>query len=550
MSRFEAFGVLVALVLGTTAAFSAGPTDPRAAFEAVKRAVASGATHRMVLSPEGQFVAVFNRDVEPWVRQKIDLPLLLRIRARLAPHLVVKLTDRGFARAAAREVSGEKDETNYDAVWVRDSVWIFYSFVDDPSRRQDARKLLLALWDYYATDAQVARFEAVIDDRSSRLDAMAMPHIRFDASSREPGDVMVGGRPETWNHRQMDAHGLFFTALGEAVERAVVGANDLTGPRFKLLSLYPRFVEAVEFTTYEDAGAWEELPRKNTSSIGLVTRSLQVWKGVLTGGTGAAAASFDDAFRKRLRTIGAPAARAWSERSLDAMISRGLRTVKRQLAIGGESPDYAPGDVRFRLADAALLALLVPSPLAGLTEDERRKALGVVETLRRPMGFLRYENDSYQCGNYWIRQPDEDSGRRPTLTGDTSSREAFLWRLGQLTPGSEAQWFFDSLLALARLGLARTTDDPRLGEQDVHAAAVHLKRALGQLTGDPAVAADGKSVRPLQPPESINTVIIDGHRYHLPSPITPLNWARAGLSMALGEYERYLKEPPAPGRGP
>jgi len=39
-------------------------------------------------------------------------------------------------------------------------------------------------------------------------------------------------------------------------------------------------------------------------------------------------------------------------------------------------------------------------------------------------------------------------------------------------------------------------------------------------------------------PESINTIEIDGKKFLLPSPIVPLNWAKAALSMALNRYEQ------------
>ncbi len=131
----------------------------------------------------------------------------------------------------------------------------------------------------------------------------------------------------------------------------------------------------------------------------------------------------------------------------------------------------------------------------------------------------------------------------PAPTGDTSSREAFLWRLSTLLPNSEAQWFFDSLAALSWLHISQVTEEPRLKSQDLHRAKIHIKRALGQLTGPDQIAADGKPVREWMAPESINTVIIEGKTHFLASPITPLNWAKAALDMALREFERVANVP-------
>ena len=512
-----------------------------AAYQKVKAYITSKTTYKQVLSSEGEFIAVFNDDVVQWVKEKFGPELLGRVRSALAPYLKIELTPRGFAPAASRALEGEKDTTNYDAIWVRDNIWVYYSLAKDPGRKDDARKLLLALWDYYATGRQISRFENVIANPALSQDAMAMPHIRFDGKSQALDDVMADGKPEVWNHRQIDAHGLFFTALGEAVRDGVIRLEDLTENRFKVISLYPLFLNRIKFTSYEDAGAWEEIPRKNTSSIALATRSLQVWKKVLYDGTITGIGPFRGRFNSFMTKAGKDISGIWAEPSLNALIGNGLDTVKYQLKLGGESPSYKPEDIRFRLADAALIVLIQPSPLEGLSEEEMRHALLIVETLVRPMGVLRYRHDSYQAGNYWMEKPSSGDKDKPALTGDTSSANAFLWRLSKLIPDTEAQWFFDSLIVLARLHLARITTDRKLREEDLYFAAVHLKRALGQITGN-TITADGKAVKSWQSPESINTVVIDGQRYYLPSPVTPLNWAKAALDMALREYERVDKE--------
>ena len=66
-------------------------------------------------------------------------------------------------------------------------------------------------------------------------------------------------------------------------------------------------------------------------------------------------------------------------------------------------------------------------------------------------------------------------------------------------------------------------------------ATLHFKRALGQITPENEVvlAADGKPVMNLAFPESINILVKDGRQTFVPSPITPLNWAKASFAMAL-----------------
>jgi hypothetical protein len=506
-------------------------------FDKVKAYLASNTPYNYVLTPEGEFVVVFNSDVAGWIKEKLDKKLITEIGQTLKPYLYIELDKRGFAPAAIRAIDGKTDETHYDAIWVRDNVWVYYSLLADLERKNDAKKLILALWDYYSTAEQIKRFEAVIAKPDLSTDQMAMPHIRFDGSSPDLGDVMIDGKPQVWNHRQIDAHGLFFTALAEAFSGGLLTDKDLTRERFKVLLLYPHFLERIKFTEYEDAGAWEELPRRNTSSIALATRSLEAWRGLVYGPKEEKLGRFREKFDVLMMEAGNPQAKdTWLENGFDALIKSGLERVKYQLKLGGESPDYNPDDIHFRLADMALMVIICPSTLDGLSENELRNVLLIMESLKRPAGFIRYNNDSYQSGNYWIKTAETDKNA-PALTGDTSSRDAFLWRLGQMIPDTEAEWFFDSLLALCRLRLAEITTDDKLRAEDLHAATIHLKRALGQITGD-TITADGLAVRPWQSPESINTVVIDGKRSYLPSRITPLNWAKAGLSMALSEYER------------
>jgi hypothetical protein len=537
IKRFFLLVILLPLLL-ISFRLVAAPSSETIAYQKVKTYTESKKAAQIVLTPEKEFITCFNDSIKSWIEKKFTPALVNQINIRLATYLKVELNAQGFAKAATRALDIEKDDTNYDAIWVRDNVWVYYALLQDPNRRSDARKLLLALWDYYATDAQLARFRQIIANPALSTDSMAMPHIRFDGNSPTLDDVMVNGKPEVWNHRQIDAHGLLFIAIGEAINKQLIDLNELTEKRLRVLALYPLFLQRIKFYDYEDAGAWEEIPRKNTSSIALATRSLQVWRKLMY-------AQNNSPYQKRLKDFllkqSSDISNVWSEPSLNTLISQGLNTVKIQLRLGGESPSYAPNDIRFRLADAALVVLIQPSPLEGLTEEEMRQVLLIIETLKRPTGILRYTEDSYQGGNYWIKSP-EVAKDAPTLTGDTSSKEAFMWRLSKLIPDTEAQWFFDSLLVLARLHLAQTTKNPQLRQQDIHAATIHLKRALGQVTGQGLITADGKEIKAWQAPESINTVVIDGRRFYLPSPITPLNWAKAGLSMALNKYEEVISK--------
>ncbi|MEM9301925.1 MAG: glycoside hydrolase family 15 protein [Pseudomonadota bacterium] len=499
--------------------------DPRReGYERVARYLAQGAIHREVLTSEGQFVMAFNDDLVPLIANRLTGASLAEIRDRIAPGLEIRLTERGFAKGAERLVpDGGHDDTNYDAIWVRDSGWIYFGY-----RRigatDEARRLLLALWDYYATAAQRERFDRVIADPALALDGtMHVPHVRFDGNSPDLDDVLVDGEPEVWNHRQNDAHGILLAAVAHATADGLIAAEDFTADRVTVLQQLPVYFERIAYHAYPGAGAWEEVNKVNVSSIAMVVRGLEQWRAVLCA---------DDALAARIGT---------DPRQLDPLIASGYATIHAGLRQGGESTTlHGPYAVEFRRADAALFNLFLPLPLAELAEGELRLAAAILEKLSRPFGTIRYVNDSYQGANYWIRSGREvDPEGVPTATGDSSDRAAFLSRFRRLRPNTEAQWFFDSKLAMIRLALMRRTDDARTAEIDRFLAEWHLKRALGQVTGNShagvILGADGSPVGPLAVPESINQVLIDGRPGFLPSPITPLNWAKASLAMALAD---------------
>ncbi len=517
----------VIMMLGISMNASA-ENNKKEGYKLVESYVENNQAYTDVLSNEGEYIAVFNDEVIPWIKSPLTKKSLVDIQKKLEKPLHIELNDNNFAPAATRTKEGE-DDTNYDAIWVRDNVWVFYALKSNAKRKQDSKQLLLALWDYYATDIQIKRFETIINKPSLAVDPMEMPHIRFDGSSDDLRDVYVDNKPQVWNHSQIDAHGLFFSALGESFKDGLLSPQDLTENRAKVLLLYPLFLQAIQFYQYEDSGAWEEITRKNTSSIGLATRSLQVWADLLHDKS----AVVNKHLKIQIDKSTAKIKKVWRKTSLDTLIDHGLSTVKTQLAMGGESPDYPPNDVHYRRADAALLHLLTPSPLQGLSLQEQRQIMLYVETLKRPFGILRYVNDSYQGGNYWIKPAVGDG---PSLTGDTSTQAAFEWRLSQLEANTEAQWFFDSLIALAWINIAKQTSATDLKSKDIHLAKIHIKRALGQISDDNQIAADGKPIQTWMAPESINTVTVDGNKHYLASPITPLNWAKASLSMALEQY--------------
>ncbi|MBS1960614.1 MAG: hypothetical protein JST04_00250 [Bdellovibrionales bacterium] len=450
-------------------------------------------------------VAVHSAGLAPLLKEKYDDADKAAVRRALGTALDFSLDSRGLARAADRVDEKANDPTHYDAVWVRDSLWVYLGLKSEDADAAAAKKLLLTLSDYFSSPAQSARFDAVIDNPlvlKAADGAMQAVHIRFDRNSPTFADVQENGKPQAWNHKQNDALGLFVDLFCRAVLSGEVTDAELTPERKAMIGRFAKYFAAVKFEQMSDAGSWEEIERVNSSSIGLVISGLERLVAV----------------REKFPDVKiAP---------LNAMIERGYKKLFKQLEAGGESPGYAPEDSHYRTSDAALLNLIFPAKLSQFRIAHFRAILKAVAPLVGEVGVKRYIGDSYQSGNFWFGM-----GR----TDDTSSEQSFTDRGSKFIAGSEAQWFFDSWLAVALGVLAKRYPKATFGED----IAKHLNRALAQVTGNPSgeavLGADGRPVPTKSLPESYNTVVDtkSGDRVYAPSPITPLNWAKAALRLAL-----------------
>lgn len=491
---------------------------------------------KTLLGPEGAFYTVFHPEVYELLKKPVDLDFLDQATQLFGDRLTISLTEKGFVKAAERPIKGQ-DDTHYDAIWVRDSVWVYFTFIEEGDREK-AHRLLGALWDYYAQPKQLERFHNILKNPSLAADPMLVPHIRFDGARADLGDVQIDGQDQHWNHKQNDAHGFFLSALSHSFLNGIMGEKDLTPLRIEALLSFPVFFKSIDYPSYADSGAWEEIERINTSSITMVVKGLQGWHDVLTS------SSCEGLKQEIARTPPKPLLQP----SLDphwvaGLIAEGLATIKNQLAWGGESPSYPVGDVRFRELDAALFNLFLPSPLLGLEPELLEQTLISMQALVRPLGILRYEKDSYQSGNYWLFYDDEE---RCHATEASDSEGDFLKRFEHFIPHTEAQWFFDSKWSMMYLEQCRVAKDAKRFALSLNKAKIHLKRAMamatGNFSGTEVMAADGSSTQSLLLPESINTVILKGQSFYLPSPIAPLNWAIASLRMSLGRMRATLSK--------
>lgn len=431
-----------------------------------------------------------------------------------------------FVEAASFESEEMGQATLYDSIWVRDSVWAFLALDADPATRPTAKKVLLTQLDYMATPAQLARMRQAVDNPEI-LDGdngnMNAVHIRFDANSDTFADVLEYGAPQLWTHKQNDALGLLVDAAVNALRSSLVSLEELEkNNRLTAIAGLIAYLDAVKFHEMEDSGSWEELARRNTSSIALVASAAANLYSLIESPGGE---PFADAFARAATAFGVPHAARTS--TLVEMILNGYDTVRAQLALGGESPDYDPEDSHYRTADAALLNLVFPAKLDRLSIEDKLSVLDLVHTLAGDYGISRYNNDDYQFGNYWFLaiKPDVDE-------------DSHEQRRRRFIPGTEAEWFFDSWFSICSLRLYEETAEPEF----ITIATRHLNRALGQLTGEKALLADGQTAPEGALPESYNFLVKEGEMFAAPSPICPLNWAKASLTLALKAFKTVLAE--------
>ncbi|MDI2091521.1 glycoside hydrolase family 15 protein [Commensalibacter oyaizuii] len=431
-----------------------------------------------------------------------------------------------FVQAASFASQDMATKTNYDAIWVRDSVWGYLALESQDETRSDAHQVLMTLWDYMATPVQIARMKAVIIDPTILNGSdgqMKAVHIRFNSASQDFADVMENGIPQPWTHKQNDALGLFLDSIFTEINNGRVKGQDWSKDRrLDALIYLVGYLDKAQFYKMEDSGAWEEDSRLNTSSVGLVTSALENLQRIIDHPT-VHDKDFVHALQDRAKQLNASS--FVSSPNLSRLVDLGYKRIYQQLEQGGESPDYNKTDSRYRQADAALLNLIYPARLSRLTLEHKKRVLDIVAPLMGDIGIRRYFKDNYQSANFWFHNIKTDT--------DSASHAE---RKKQFIPGTEAQWFFDSWYAKAAFMIYHESKDPHY-----RAVAIRsMNRALAQITGKDTIGANGKVVSAMALPESYNFIADQGQLWESPSPITPLNWAKASMTLMLQEATKNL----------
>ncbi|CAI3934154.1 hypothetical protein [Commensalibacter papalotli (ex Botero et al. 2024)] len=477
-------------------------------------------------------------DVQPYslfVHSPSVIPLLKNQYDEVSLNAIIKMTQETrqiavtkhpwgtFVQAASFASQDMASETNYDAIWLRDSVWGYLALDSQADTRSEAHQVLLTLWDYMATSHQIDRMKSIIlnpalvNDKDGQMN---VPHIRFNSASAQFEDVQEKGKPQPWTHKQNDALGLFLdTTLQEVKDHKITADEWNKDKRLDALIYLVGYLDKARFDQMEDSGAWEEDARLNTSSVALVTSALENLQKMIAKPSDVEK-PFVESLQDRAKTL--KLEHFINSENLLRLVDLGYLRIDKQLAMGGESPDYPKTDPRYRQADAALLNLIYPARLHRLTIKQKEQVLDIVAPLMGDIGIRRYFNDNYQSANFWFHNIKTDT--------DSASHAE---RKKQFIPGTEAQWFFDSWYAKAALMVYKENKNPHYKAL----AFRSMNHALAQITGPNMIGANAKPVAAMALPESYNFIADKGELWEAPSPITPLNWAKASMTLMLEEMK-------------
>ena len=375
--------------------------------------------------------------------------------------------------------------TGYEAAWVRDNVYVAYAHYLDgtAAEKEIAIATIRSLADFFQQERLA--FEHTISAGHAPASQMDRPHIRFQGQSLERIE-------QPWNHAQNDALGYFLWFFCQLV---LEGALEPTAEDYGLLALFPLYFEAIQYWQDEDSGHWEEDPKVEASSIGVVLAGLGAMREMLVQNR-----LIDYLRDHHGRTI--------SSALLDGLIEKGEGAIAQILP----SESIRPGNPRRRY-DAALLFLAYPLQVVSVTQGQQI-VTDIVENLQGEQGISRYKGDSFWCRDY--RDIPEN-----IRTDISEKRDAWLEENNrELKPGEEAQWcIFDPMIsAFYGEQYQQTGEEAALERQ-----TFYFNRAIAQLTPEDF---------PLGGLKCPELYYLQSNEY-VPNDATPLLWTQANLLMAL-----------------
>jgi hypothetical protein len=410
----------------------------------------------------------------------------------------------------------------------------------------EARTLLFSALHLISTPAQLARFEAVID-QGNAVGQKDWPHISLHFED------MNGKGPNGWRNKQDSFQMLGYLAL-DALEKKFIPAGSLSESHKKFLASIVPFLDSVGFPHYESSGSWEENEATRTSVMAVETALLYKIKTMSAAEELAFLGSKSDSFTETTHRL----------------YMDGLREIGKRLPY--ESPEYATGTVKHRQADAALVYVLmydlpkllaeeqIPIGKEGAILTRRQIEDLILEQLSRlddsaTNGMYRYENDSYQRVNFHTNEVQlVIRGIKRHVKAEANTRDGEIdldmkqSLRDELTPrGKPATWTHPlgqlSAWAAGRSIESQSEDNLSDAKEYRELSVAYLNRVLSLVTGPDqyhaVLDADGRyeirRVPPYRLPECyVAYELPTGEIIDVPSPHTPLNWSSAMARQSIG----------------
>jgi hypothetical protein len=425
-----------------------------------------------------------NTILKPLMKPSYRLSDLTALERFFADHGTLDLHIKPNGLYAAVATDAAPSVSGYGRTWIRDTVMMTH-YQREVGRYSIARTTVATLRDYF--DRHRERFIDIIEGRTDKNDRMRRPHIRFD------GDTL-DEIAEPWAHAQNDALGY---ALWMAFLLANQGEYRLTEKDREVFALFPFYFQSIEYWHDRDSGHWEETPKVESSSIGVVVAALEQMRRFLLS---------------QPTLVFGYAGNKVTPAQLDGLIARGRAQLDRFLPY--ESPPQ-------RLADAALLFLIYPVEAVSAAQADRILNL-VRSDLQGEHGIKRYWGDSYWCADYKRLLREEE--RTVDFSDDMARRDKLM------KPGTEAQWcLFDPIVSViyGRRYLAGGDSE------DLRRQTDYFNRALAQITPEDFPLGGGQCAEAYYLEDS-------GRGAYVPNDHVPLGWTQANLGIAFEYLKRSL----------
>ena len=445
------------------------------------------------------------------LRTNYLLEHIIAIQALLEEHQVFEFSclDNGLFPASP---AADAKNTGYKNVWIRDNIYVAYAH--HVSGKTDiALKNVSTLLQYFKQHS--SRFRRVIDTQAKPSSCMERPHVRFNG-------LELAELDEPWQHAQNDALGYFLWLYCKLhAKEDSRGSNKLDRDAIEVLTLFPLYFQAIQFWEDEDSGHWEEAPKIEASSIGVVTAGLKELRNLMAN-----VSSPPQAWQYKGKIV--------NTRLLDDLIECGsfaLNTILPSECI--QAPPQS------RRHDSALLFLAYPLEII---EDSLAQQIveEIIANLGGELGIRRYMGDNFWCRDF------QNLPKNIQNSPYTDRQEWLREHAKEIVLGEEAQWcIFDPVIS-AYYGRKYQSKSGK--PEDLRLQTEYLNRSLNQITQKGHIVEE-------RSPEGIDQsveipefkcpelyYIQKGH--HTPNTSTPLLWTQANLLIALEAMKQSLLQSP------